>query len=66
MMTWQERLEEIVADVTVTCICQQANVPAENGCALCEGAYIRTVQVRRDGKVRISRGVYDWTPWRKP
>lgn len=61
-MTWETDLMEIKATIDVLCTCQQRNIPA-NGCAICEGEGMRQVQVRRDGTVRWSLGVYGWGAW---
>lgn len=65
---WEQRLLEVTATVKVTCYCQQHNVPAAGGCALCEGDGYRTIEIRHNGEVRISMGAYEpsWTNWNFP
>jgi hypothetical protein len=65
-VTFEKHLREVVGGVIVLCTCQQRDVPFEYGCSLCEGDGTRLVEVRRDGMVRISRGVYPPSDWRSP
>lgn len=58
-----EYLHEVTATVKVLCSCQQHDPPSQ-GCAFCEGEGTRTMEIRRNGEVRISGGVNDWSAWR--